>query len=475
MAKAPDVSTPSSVMSAAAVFWPMISALLGGTAAMRAAGETFLPRFPNESDDSYKTRLGTATLLPAFKRTAATLAAKPFARPMAIDEATVPPEVRDLFGDVDMLGTNLRPFAAYLMLLAMQRGLVGVLVDAPRTEGVRTIADEKAAGARPYFTIYEAPTILGWKTERKGKTQALTQLRLMEDYTEPDGEWAEKTCQQVRVLTPGKWEIWRKKPTDPDQWAKYDEGVTSVDVIPFVFFYGVQKGFGIGEPPLLEVAYLNVEHWQSSSDQRNILHVARVPILFASGFSDDDAIVIGAAQATTTENENAKLEYVEHTGNAIEAGRKAILDVEDQMRQAGAELLTQRPTVAETATATISDDEGNRSILQNIAEGFEESLGQAIAIFGKFLGKNDLKPVVTLFKDFGSANLSEKTGDLLLRAADDGHISSETVFGQLQRMDVVDGGDTWEDELKRLTAQHDRDDERAAKRATLTTTTIPDA
>ena len=36
-------------------------------------------------------------------------------------------------------------------------------------------------------------------------------------------------------------------------------------------------------PPLLDLAWLNLAHWQSSSDQRHILHIARVPILFARG------------------------------------------------------------------------------------------------------------------------------------------------------------------------------------------------
>lgn len=38
-----------------------------------------------------------------------------------------------------------------------------------------------------------------------------------------------------------------------------------------------------GKPPLIELAHLNVKHWQSQSDQDNILHVIRVPILVRIG------------------------------------------------------------------------------------------------------------------------------------------------------------------------------------------------
>jgi hypothetical protein len=38
----------------------------------------------------------------------------------------------------------------------------------------------------------------------------------------------------------------------------------------------------MGISPLRDLAYLNVKHWQSQSDQDTILHVARVPILAIS-------------------------------------------------------------------------------------------------------------------------------------------------------------------------------------------------
>jgi hypothetical protein len=51
------------------------------------------------------------------------------------------------------------------------------------------------------------------------------------------------------------------------------------DYIPFVPLYGTRLAFMMGISPLRDVAYLNVKHWQSQSDQDTILHVARVPIL----------------------------------------------------------------------------------------------------------------------------------------------------------------------------------------------------
>ncbi|MGR5448171.1 DUF4055 domain-containing protein, partial [Vibrio jasicida] len=83
-----------------------------------------------------------------------------------------------------------------------------------------------------------------------------------------------------------------------------------------------------GVPPLAELAYMNVEHWQSKSDQQTILHVARVPILFAKMLGDNK-ITVGGAAVVKCEDENGDLKYVEHGGAAIEAGRLSLLDLED--------------------------------------------------------------------------------------------------------------------------------------------------
>jgi hypothetical protein len=447
---ASKIAKQSDAVAAMSDSWDLIDDLVGGTAAMRKAGKKYLPQFPKESDDAYRSRLRSAVCFPAFSRTSATLAAKPLSRPIGLKELS--PSIEKLLGNIDRCGTPLQAFSASLMRGALRYGLDGVLVDAPvKSPSIITVADEQKSGFRPYLAHYPAMSIIGWKTDGA----ALTNLRLMEHIVVDDADQGEKTIKQVRELEIGKWTTWREVKNGssgyPD-WAVHEEGAMSLDVIPFVFFYGIQEGFGIGKPPLLDLAHMNVEHWQSASDQQNILHVARVPILFAKGFGANDEIVIGASTAAKTDNEDAELKYVEHSGAAISAGRQSLLDLEDRMRQAGAELLTQRPAVT-TATQVRSDDEGNRSILQEIAEQFEDSMERCLQLMTLYTGEKDTKPEVELFKDFGSANLGEKGGDLLLRAANDGRVSSQTVFEELKRLDVLAAERTWEDEQQRLAQQ----------------------
>lgn len=440
-----NVRTESATVSVMSANWPMISALMGGTKTMREGGKTYLPQWPNEADDSFELRRKSAVLYPAFSRTVEIMAAKPFSRPLAYGE-DMPTRIREWCEDVDMQGRNLHAFASDLMSDCIAYGLSGVLVDYPPAENIRTQADAITAGVRPYFARYAPGTILGWKVEKVNGSDRLVQLRLLESVTEDDGEFGTKEVEQVRVLTPGNWQLWRK---GKDDWILYAEGTTTLTEIPFVFFYGFRKGFGVGTPPLMELAFQNVEHWQSSSDQQNILHVARVPILVLVG-ADDSQLTVGGSAAVKVP-QDGDLKYVEHSGAAIEAGRKAILDLEERMRQTGAELIVLKPGDV-TATQVVSENEANKCALQRICEIFEDGLDQCLQYMAEWVGEQS-GGSVSLFTDFGAASLGEASAELLLKANQSGNLSNETLFDEFKRRAILAPELEWEDEQDRIGGQ----------------------
>jgi hypothetical protein len=431
---AQKVNEQSDAIAGLAVEWPLLEALMGGTNAMRAAGATLLPRWPAEEDDSYAARLKTATLFPAFRRTVSVMASKPFAKAPTFSDGT-PAPILDWCDDIDREGVNFATFAAEMMGEALAYGLCGALVESPKpldtANPVVTLADEKAAGIRPYFVRYKHGQILGARIARENGAAKLMQLRLAETATADDGEYGEKLVERVRVLTPGAWEVWEKQKAanGRDHWARVEQGASGLPVIPFVFFYGSRVGFGQGVSPLLDLAYLNAKHWQSQSDQDTILHVARVPILAMIG-GEDAVLTVGAASAVKMPT-GADLKFVEHTGKAIEAGAQALDDLEDQMIQAGAELLVKKAG-DRSATEAANDAEANKSDLQRITEGFEDGLDQALQLMADY-AKLGTGGSVSLFKDFGAANLSEASGQLILSMQQGGLISRETAISELKR------------------------------------------
>lgn len=436
--KSNDVSKKSDAVAAMSDDWDLVAALMGGTAAMRRAGKTHLPQWPAEEDAAYKARLATATLFPAYSRTVSVLTGKPFSKPITIGE-DVPERIKGWLENIDLEGRNLHAFAADLCSEALGYGLCGILVDCPPAQGARTVADEKRAGVRPYFVHVRHDAILGWRAEKRGGSMVLTQLRLMEtvEEPEPDSQFAVKSVAQARVLEPGKWTTYRKvkDSSGVESWQKHLEGTTSIDVIPFVPVYGIRKDFMIGTPPMIELAHMNVEHWQSKSDQQTILHVARVPILFTKDIGPETSIVVGAGSSINATGEHADMKYVEHSGAAIEAGRKSLIDLEDRMRQIGAELLVIKPGNT-TVVQTLSDNEQGMCDLQRIMQTLEDAIDQALDLMARF-AKEKKGGHVSIYNDFGVANLAEASAQLLFEMKADGSLSHATLLNELKRRSVL--------------------------------------
>jgi hypothetical protein len=447
---ADSVRKESSAVSAMSQHWQIITDLLGGTPAMRKAGKRHLHQWANEDNESYADRLKVATLFPAFGRTIEVLAGKPFSKPLTLGD-DVPARLKPWTDDIDLQGRNLHSFAASVLGQALAYGLSGILVDYPPVSGIRTAADEQKAGVRPYFVQIHPQNLLGWRSERVNGAEVLTQLRLLECITEYDGDFGEKVIEQVRVLYPGRWETWRKKEgSSTEEWVLYAEGVTTLKKIPYVPVYGNRTGYMTAKPPLLEMAHLNVKHFQVQSDRDNIVHMGCVPILFAKMLGEAP-ITVGASSAIKSESPDADLKYVEHDGKAISAGRDLLLDLEDQMRQAGAELLVIKPANI-TEAQTQADNEQGRCALQRTTEDLEDALDQAMQIFAEWVGEKT-GGHVTLHKDFGVEMLASISADILQKMGASGNLSQETVFEELQRRNIVRPELTWEQERERLDAQ----------------------
>lgn len=450
---AAQVNTPCPAIAARATEWAMLEALMAGTAAMRSRGEAYLPRWPNEERSSHEARLRTATLFPALRRTVSVMAGKPFSKPLTLDEGA-PGPVREWADDVDLQGVNLHTFAAEMFAEALAYGLAGILVDAPRalapSGAVVTEAEQKAAGVRPYFVRVRHAQILGFRIEPENGRARLCQLRLAECVSVPDGPFGERLAERVRVLSPGAWEVWEKAAPGSGaeaQWRLVEAGRSGLAEIPFVPLYGFRRGLMDGASPLLDLAYLNVKHWQSQSDQDTILHVARVPILTLIGGDAETVLTIGSGAAVQLPA-GGDMKFVEHSGRAIAAGQASLEALEQQMIQAGAELLVKAPG-QRSATESANDAEANKSDLQRLVEGFEDALDQALWLMAQYAGLRD-GGRVSLFKDFGAATLSQASGQLVLAMQTAGLISRATAIEELKRRGELSADIAAADEVERV-------------------------
>lgn len=420
----------------------LVSALMGGTRMMRSCGEKYMPRFPAEDPMAHATRISVATLRPAYKKTVRTLVGKPMAKPIKIEPE---PKERweEILDNIDMQGHNIDSFVADVMEKAIAHGQCHFFVEAPKAAPGLTVAQEREQGIRPYFVKVEKSALLGWTVSGN----ALMSVRFKELVKEKKSEFEEAEVEQIRVLMPGAWQVWRigADPKKPDEWALFDKGESSLKEITWVTVFARRTGYMSSEPPLIELAHLNVKHWQSQSDQDNITHIVRVPILAVSGVDTKFSMTIGS-QAAIRLPSGGDMRYIEHTGNAVGAGKTALDDLVEEMRQAGAEMLVPRG-VAATATEVASDNVAQMSDLQRIVRDAQDSFNLGLEFVAKMIGEGEESaPEVSIFNEFDASFMATENSNLILQSQTAGLISKKTALRELQRRGTLSDSIDYDDE-----------------------------
>jgi len=415
----------------------LLRTLMTGTRGMMAAREEYLPRASSEPSSVYDRRLNMSYLYNGYRFAINSLSGRPFSNPLKLSEET-PDVVRDWSDNIDLTGRSLHQFARDWMIDVMIAGRSHILVDKSKAV-VRNRFEELEL--RPYLRMIRAEDIIGWKSDNMNGEEVLTQVRIQEmgEVDDPENLWATIPVKRVRVLYLDSWELWEEDQENEDDWRLVDGGDADWDRIPLVTAYGIRDGFMESEPPMEDLGWVNLGHWQSQSDQRNILHVSRVPILFGAGFPEiadgSKKIEVAANRALFSSDPGASLKYVEHTGKSIGAGRQDLKDLEEQMA-----VLSLSPLVpgsgGASATASALQGAESQSLLQAMTISIKEGLDDALQLMLDWQSLSG-EPEVIITSEYGLALREGEHVGALLQLRLSGDISRRTLWGELRRRDVL--------------------------------------
>ena len=361
--------------------WRLMEALQQGTLGMQAAGRTYLPQEPAEDEAAYRSRLARSVCPPYAERLVAMLAGMLTRKPVRLDD--VPDVIREQLFDTDLAGSDLNVFVQEIAKTCIRYGHVGVLVDFPRgDEGDDSPVTDFS---RPYWVAYDPRSILGWRTDVVNGAQKLTQLRLHEQVIVPYGEFGEEQVEQVRVLEPGAFRLYRKQSSKGRDWELISQGTTTLDEIPFAIAYANRVGMLESVPPLEEVGHLNLAAYRCESDQSNILHVAAVPRYNLFGVPAElDEIEAGPASATAFPAD-ARAEFAEPQGTSYAARFQQLERIEKQIAELGlAAVLGQNMTNAAAASKAIDRSQGDAA-LQAVALGLQNLIDTCLGYHADYL------------------------------------------------------------------------------------------
>ena len=414
-----QVQDPNSVWRNQEPHWILIEDLMQGTYGMRKKHRRYLPQEPRELDESYDNRLARSVCPPYYQRLERMLAGMLTRKPVRLtDTADI---IQEQLFDVDLQGNDLNVWTYETTRKMVRYGHVGVLVDAPKAE----------YEGRPYWCTYTPREILGWRYEGS----ELVQLRLMEKVVLPDGEYGEKTAEQVRVLTPGEYKIYQKQKNT--NFELIDEGTTSLDKIPFSVAYANRLNIMESRPPLEDIAELNLKTYQVQSDLDNQLHISAVPMLAFFGFpSAAEEVSAGPGEAIAFPADG-RAEYIEPKGTSFDHQFKRLEQIAGQINELGLSAVLGQKLSAETAEAKRLDRSQGDSTMQVVAQNVQDMIDNSLQFHAQYLGNTTAAGSSYVNRDFLGARLDPQEIGSLLQLYTAGTITQETLLNQLSLGEIL--------------------------------------
>ena len=396
--------------------WEIMKAVTEGTEYLRENSEAFLPLEPREDYDAYLARVNRSVFSPFTQRLIRAATGLVLRKPITL---TGDPYWTEMFKmDVDGCKSDLDEYARRILMCSLTYGQSHILVDYPAPSGALSLAEERQQNRRPYWIEVDPTNLYGWRLDRESNYGNLIQARIAEKAVLPDGDFGEKVYDQIRVIEPGRYRVFRKKEQIEEMYDVSDNSVTgnfemgsadkdykqvesgnfSLGEIPLVTIYSGKTENLVSKPPLLDIAYLNLAHFQRQADLIHSLHVASQPMLVMEGYDDqtkDLAISVNYAMATQPGN---KIYYVEPASSAFDAQSAEIKELQMQMATLGISTLSQQKFVAESADARRLDRVDTNSMLAMVSMELEQKLQKCFNLSAEYVGIEP--PEVKISRDF---------------------------------------------------------------------------
>lgn len=242
----------------------------------------YLPKMAKEPSEEYQARLKRAFWKGKFKQ--AIISSSGFLAEFSFND-DVAESIREYENNIDGRGNSLRLLLEQADQKALKDEHCFILVDfppLPTDENGRNLITDAATEAkfkrRPYLVLIDALDVINWETSWENGYYKLEQVTIRETYTIKTGRFTSESKTQYRVLFPGGYEIWRGD--NPNDLMLYEEGVTTFDEIPLVVYSVTDDGDVFsGDPPLYQLAEMDLQLYQVESNKAEILLRTCLPIV----------------------------------------------------------------------------------------------------------------------------------------------------------------------------------------------------
>ncbi|NBW21830.1 MAG: DUF4055 domain-containing protein [Caulobacteraceae bacterium] len=202
------------------------------------------------------------------------------------------------------------------------------------------------------------------------------------------------------------------------------------------------------QPPLLDIANLNITHYQRQADLIHALHVAAMPILILEGWDmDTNEVSVGVNYALAMPPGN-KAYYVQSDASSFAAQAAEITAIETQMSTLGITKLFGQKFVAESADSKRIDQAQSNSVLAVLSMEVCSGLKRAFEMASQYVGIP--APEIYLDRDFDFYRLIGQDITAITDLNTKGKLSDQTLLEILRRGEILPDDLDIENELERM-------------------------
>jgi hypothetical protein len=439
--------------------WHKMRVTVGGEDCIKEKRpEDYIPEF--DEDDKEKTRykkyLVRALYINYVGWTHQGLLGSVFRK--APDIQDLPTELDYLLTNADGAGQGLEQLSKEICSDPISMGRVGLLVDYPRSEGDRTLEDDKNQELQATISQYKAEDIFNWRTTTRNGNLIFTQIRLNEIEERIINEFSSEFEKRIRVLS-----------LDPEtgfyQQQLYDEAGAPIgeliepkkkdgsrfDVIPFVIVGSEDNRPKVDKPPLLDIANVNLAHLRNSADQEENLFIHGQGTMFLSSDMSisqwNEANGKGGVRVGSRDGHflgpNGKAILLQIQENTAIAA--AMTDKVKQMIAIGARYIQDSGSAQETAEAARINSAQQTSGLNTLVGNVENGIITCLGWIADFMGGDITNIKFKLNRDFYDRTLTPQEATMLMLFADSGTLAQTDVRSRLRQTGVIQADRTDKD------------------------------
>ncbi|MFK0731398.1 MAG: DUF4055 domain-containing protein [Gloeotrichia echinulata GP01] len=382
---------PSTLSLASAAYSSNLLLLLDCWNNLEGRERAYLPKEAKEPPQAWSDRIRRTTFDNRFEP-----AIKDYAGLLSVFTLNedIAPSIEANKNNIDLMGNDLWTFFHEVDQYCLRDGWCGVMVEYPPIDpNINSQADLLESDRRPYLVLIDRRDILNWRTTKINGFPQLTRATIRETLLVPDGDYGEKEAVYYRVLIPGEYFVFQIiEGNGESQLLLVEQGTTSLDQIPLVYYSVTESSLFSAKAPFLNLAKLNIEHFQKRSQLNEVLRKCNLPVPVRKGLINqvDDLkkvppLVIGPNSVLDIPKDG-DFYFAEPTGVAIAASKDDIKDIESAMDRMTLDFLTSGDH-QKTATEVLLNSTKTSANLKGVSRRKESAIQQIFEFWVSYTGE----------------------------------------------------------------------------------------